>query len=74
MTLPTVPDGCDPAYHLFYVLMPDKATRDQVMERMRQEGINPTFHYVPLPQLGRRATVRGPGDRLPRHAPTSATG
>jgi len=48
VTLPTVPEGCDPAYHLFHVLMPDKATRDAVMEQMRQEGINPTFHYVPL--------------------------
>ncbi len=48
VTLPSIPEGCDPAYHLFYVLMPDKATRDQVMEQMRQEGINPTFHYVPL--------------------------
>jgi dTDP-4-amino-4,6-dideoxygalactose transaminase len=48
VTLPTIPDGCDPAYHLFYVLMPDKPTRDRVMEQMRQDGINPTFHYVPL--------------------------
>jgi len=48
VTLPSVPDGCDPAYHLFHVLMPDKRTRDRVMEQMREDGINPTFHYVPL--------------------------
>jgi dTDP-4-amino-4,6-dideoxygalactose transaminase len=48
VTLPTVPEGCDPAYHLFYVLMPDRSTRDLVMEHMRRDGINPTFHYVPL--------------------------
>jgi dTDP-4-amino-4,6-dideoxygalactose transaminase len=60
VTLPSVPDGCDPAWHLFYVLMPDKATRDGVMETMRHEGINPTFHYVPLHSSigGRRFAAR----------------
>ncbi len=76
VTLPTVPEGCDPAYHLFHVLMPDKATRDAVMEKMRQEGINPTFHYVPLHSSigGRRFAARDTdcpvstdvGDRLMR--------
>ena len=76
VTLPTVPEGCDPAYHLFHVLMPDKATRDAVMEQMRQEGINPTFHYVPLHSSigGRRFAARETdcpvstdvGDRLMR--------
>ena len=60
VTLPSVPEGCDPAWHLFYVLMPDKPTRDTVMETMRQEGINPTFHYVPLHSSigGRRFAAR----------------
>jgi dTDP-4-amino-4,6-dideoxygalactose transaminase len=60
VTLPTVPEGCEPAYHLFYVLMPDKAARDRVMDLMRQEGINPTFHYVPLHTSigGRRFAAR----------------
>jgi dTDP-4-amino-4,6-dideoxygalactose transaminase len=60
VALPSVPDECDPAYHMFYVLMPDKATRDEVMEVMRQEGINPTFHYVPLHSsiAGRRFAAR----------------
>jgi dTDP-4-amino-4,6-dideoxygalactose transaminase len=60
VTLPSMPEDCDPAYHLFYVLMPDKSTRDDVMEKMRQEGINPTFHYVPLHSStgGRRFAAR----------------
>jgi dTDP-4-amino-4,6-dideoxygalactose transaminase len=60
VTLPSVPNECDPAWHLFYVLMPDKRTRDEVMEAMRQEGINPTFHYVPLHSSigGRRFAAR----------------
>jgi dTDP-4-amino-4,6-dideoxygalactose transaminase len=60
VTLPSVPEDCDPAWHLFYVLMPDKPTRDTVMESMRQDGINPTFHYVPLHSSigGRRFAAR----------------
>jgi dTDP-4-amino-4,6-dideoxygalactose transaminase len=60
VTLPSVPEDCDPAWHLFYVLMPDKPTRDAVMESMRREGINPTFHYVPLHSSigGRRFAAR----------------
>jgi dTDP-4-amino-4,6-dideoxygalactose transaminase len=42
------------------VLLPDRSTRDQVMEQMRREGINPTFHYVPLHSSvgGRRFAAR----------------
>ncbi|MBO0846719.1 MAG: dTDP-4-amino-4,6-dideoxygalactose transaminase [Nocardioides sp.] len=60
ITLPVVPEGCDPAYHLFHVLMPDRSTRDRVMDQMRSEGINPTFHYVPLHSSvgGRRFAAR----------------
>jgi dTDP-4-amino-4,6-dideoxygalactose transaminase len=60
VTMPSAPEGCEPAYHLFHVLMPDHETRDRVMEQMRQEGINPTFHYVPLHSSigGRRFAAR----------------
>lgn len=46
--LPTVPPDRDEAYHMFYVLLPDAATRDAVLEGMRAHGVQPTFHYVPL--------------------------
>lgn len=48
MRLPVVPDGCDPAYHMFYVLLPDKTTRDVVLADLRVAGVQATFHYVPL--------------------------
>jgi dTDP-4-amino-4,6-dideoxygalactose transaminase len=59
--LPVVPDGCVPGYHMFYVLVSDRATRDAVMEQMRSVGISPTFHYVPLhsSEAGRRFAARG---------------
>lgn len=48
LRLPVVPDHCEPAYHMFYVLLRDAAARDRVLEAMRADGIQPTFHYVPL--------------------------
>jgi dTDP-4-amino-4,6-dideoxygalactose transaminase len=48
LRLPVVPDHCDPAYHMFYVLLRDRATRDEVLAAMRADDIQPTFHYVPL--------------------------
>ena len=58
--LPVIPDDCDPAYHLFYVLMPDHDTRTRVMATMREDGIQTTFHYVPLHDSdgGRRFSAR----------------
>jgi dTDP-4-amino-4,6-dideoxygalactose transaminase len=46
--LPVVPGNCDPAYHMFYVLLPDRATRDAVLADLRAAGVQATFHYVPL--------------------------
>lgn len=46
--LPVVPPDRDQAYHMFYVLLRDRATRDDVLAAMKSQGVNPTFHYVPL--------------------------
>ena len=48
LRLPITPEDRDPAYHMFYVLLPDQATRDAVLEGMRRQDVQPTFHYVPL--------------------------
>src|SRR5262249_39641374 len=39
---------CESNYHLFYVLLPDRATRDGLMARLNRDGIHAVFHYVPL--------------------------
>ena len=36
--LPEVPDGCEQAYHMFYVLLPDEATRNRALDRSRREA------------------------------------
>ena len=46
--VPVVPDDCEPAYHLYHLVLPDHVTRTRVMDEMRAEGIQTTFHYVPL--------------------------
>lgn len=58
--LPRVPPGDVPGYHLYYVLLPDRATRDRVMAAMRAAGVMATFHYVPLHSspAGRRFAAR----------------
>ena len=33
---------------MFYLLAPDRSTRDQVLQAMRASGVHLTFHYVPL--------------------------
>ena len=46
--LPVIPDHCEQSYHMFYVLLPDGESRNQVLKSMNDDGIYATFHYVPL--------------------------
>jgi dTDP-4-amino-4,6-dideoxygalactose transaminase len=46
--LPVVPKDRTPAYHMYYVILPDAASRDRVLASMTQNGVQATFHYVPL--------------------------
>jgi dTDP-4-amino-4,6-dideoxygalactose transaminase len=46
--LPRVPDDRQQAYHMFYVLLPDRGTRDKTLRTMRDANVQSTFHYVPL--------------------------
>lgn len=45
---PIVPDGCVHNAHMYYVLLPSLAARQEVIRRMRERGVSPVFHYVPL--------------------------
>jgi dTDP-4-amino-4,6-dideoxygalactose transaminase len=59
-TLPTIPPDREQAYHMFYVLLPDRGTRDRVLAGMRDRGVLATFHFVPLHDSpgGRRFAAR----------------
>ena len=58
--LPIIPEDREQAYHMFYVLLPDKETRDRVLLSMNRHEIYATFHYVPLhsSEGGRRVSAR----------------
>lgn len=45
---PIVPEGCVHNAHMYYVLLPSLAHRQEVIRRMRERGVMPVFHYVPL--------------------------
>ncbi len=46
--LPHVPAHCRGNTHLFYVLLRDRRTRDDLLAFLRARGIEAVFHYVPL--------------------------
>src|SRR5271157_5701697 len=54
--LPTVPEHCDQAYHMFYLLTPSLDIRKLLMAHLRENGIVSVFHYQPLhlSEYGRR--------------------
>jgi dTDP-4-amino-4,6-dideoxygalactose transaminase len=48
VSLPTVPEYAEQAYHMFYMLMPTSGARTRFLEHMKSAGVHATFHYVPL--------------------------
>ena len=55
-----VPEGRGSAYHMFYVLLPDRDRRNDSLEMLRKLGVQATFHYLPLhtSDAGRAFSVR----------------
>jgi dTDP-4-amino-4,6-dideoxygalactose transaminase len=45
---PVVPDGCRHNAHLFYLLVPLPAQRNEILADLNARGVNAVFHYVPL--------------------------
>lgn len=48
LELPVVPKGCVHNGHMFYVKTKDLAERTRLIDFMRENGVWPVFHYVPL--------------------------
>ncbi|MBI4860559.1 MAG: dTDP-4-amino-4,6-dideoxygalactose transaminase [Candidatus Riflebacteria bacterium] len=61
--LPIVPEHCEQAYHMFYVLLPTARAREALTEHLERLGIMAVFHYRPLhlAKMGVRYGAR-PGD------------
>ncbi|HEX6563857.1 MAG TPA: DegT/DnrJ/EryC1/StrS family aminotransferase, partial [Chthoniobacterales bacterium] len=48
ISLPQVPAACQHAAHLFYILLPSRSIRDQLIGFLRSQGVQSAFHYLPL--------------------------
>jgi dTDP-4-amino-4,6-dideoxygalactose transaminase len=55
-----VPEDRQAAHHMYYVLLPHRDRRNDVLELMRKAGVQATFHYQPLhtSDAGRGFAVR----------------
>jgi dTDP-4-amino-4,6-dideoxygalactose transaminase len=61
--LPFIPAGCESAWHLFHMIMPDRASRDSLLAMLADHGILSVFHYQPLHLSAMGSSFGGrPGD------------
>jgi dTDP-4-amino-4,6-dideoxygalactose transaminase len=54
--LPEIPAHCEHPFHLFYLLMPSRKKREEIINQLTARGIKSVFHYQPLhlSLMGRR--------------------
>ncbi len=45
---PVIPKECAHNAHMYYILLPDLATRTRLIDHLKQQNIHSVFHYVPL--------------------------
>jgi dTDP-4-amino-4,6-dideoxygalactose transaminase len=45
---PIVPAECVHNAHIYYVILPTNAQRNEMLEAMKAQGVVGTFHYIPL--------------------------
>ena len=60
ISLPQVPATCKHAAHLFYILLPNRTVRDELIAFLRSKNIQSAFHYLPLhlSPMGQRLDYR----------------
>jgi dTDP-4-amino-4,6-dideoxygalactose transaminase len=54
--MPIVPEGCEQAHHMFYLLLPSFEARQALIAHLGAREILSVFHYLPLhlSEMGRR--------------------
>jgi dTDP-4-amino-4,6-dideoxygalactose transaminase len=45
---PVVPEHCEQAWHMYYLLMPSLEARTEFISRLKERGVAAVFHYLPL--------------------------
>lgn len=46
--LPTIPEHCEQAYHMYYLLLSSLDERQALIQHLKNCGIQSVFHYLPL--------------------------
>lgn len=46
--LPVIPEECEQAFHMFYIILPSLENRQNLIAFLREKGIQSVFHYLPL--------------------------
>lgn len=46
--LPYIPEYCEQAYHMFYLVMPTGPGRDAFIKHLANHDVSAVFHYLPL--------------------------
>jgi len=48
LQLPHIPDYCESNFHCFFVRAENEKERNELLGHLRKDGIQATFHYIPL--------------------------
>jgi len=58
---PNVPDHCEQAYHMYYLLMPSLGERTSFIASLKKKNVTAVFHYLPLnrSEYARQMTRQG---------------
>jgi len=48
LRLPIIPEGRECNAHMFYILLNSEKERNNLMDKLKQNGILAVFHYIPL--------------------------
>ena len=64
-TLPTIPVGAEHPAHIFWVLLPEGASREAVREHCAARGVEVAPHYASLPTTTYGRTIAHPDDECP---------
>ena len=45
---PVLPEHCEQAWHMYYLLMPSLEARTEFISWLKEQGVTAVFHYLPL--------------------------
>jgi dTDP-4-amino-4,6-dideoxygalactose transaminase len=65
LRLPVIPDGVDPNYHLYFVVLQSFEARTSLMQALNAQGIAAAFHYPALHTTPMGKGLHPSGQRLP---------